>query len=81
MTLLFVNDVTCNASTNSLDTSKSPPLCTAIRFVTCLPRCGGEGSELYGGAGGGRDPRSVEFGCHRGIHNGVVRMTGSPWGL
>lgn len=40
-----------------------------------------EGSGLYGGVSGGRDLHSVEFWCHRGIHNGAVRMTGSPWGL
>ncbi|KAI3354047.1 hypothetical protein L3Q82_018604 [Scortum barcoo] len=38
-------------------------------------RCGGEGSEFYGGAGGGRDLCSVEFGCHHGNHNGAPRMT------
>lgn len=61
-----------------------PPVSSPISskmFGTCLPRCGGEGSGLYGGAGGGRDLHSVEFWCHRGIHNGAVRMTGSPWGL
>ncbi|KAK1900097.1 putative oxidoreductase [Dissostichus eleginoides] len=44
--------------------------------TSCLHknRCGGEGSELYGGASGGRDLRSVEFGCHHGNHKGALLL-------
>lgn len=47
-------------------------------FVICVPRCGGEGSQLYGGAAGGRDLRSVEFGCRHGNHGRARGMTGIP---
>lgn len=49
--------------------------------VTCIPRCGGERSLLYGRTDGGRDLCSVEFGCRHGNQDGAARMTGSPRGL
>lgn len=42
------------------------PLGTAISSVTCFPRCGGEGSGLYGGAAGGSGP-------------GLCGIRVSPW--
>ena len=50
----------------------SSPLLSNQQPYVCIPRCGGEGSGLYGRAGGGRDLRSVEFGCHHGDHDGAV---------